>query len=151
MTYELSGAYNCTLDNKGRFRMPSELMKQLGEKAGRKFVINRALDECLTLYPLDVWEAEKVKVRANVDAFNPAHRRFERIYIQAAEEVELDGQDRFLVQKRFVDFAKLDKELVLATNYDRIELWDKAVYDGMMNINADDLSSLAFAVMGTKS
>jgi MraZ protein len=150
MTYELSGAYTCTLDNKGRLRMPSELLRQFGEQAGRKFIVNRALDNSLVLYPMDVWAEEKAKIRAKIDPFNAAHRRFEMIYVQGAEEVEMDGQDRLLLQKRFVEFAKLEKELVLATQYDKVQIWDKAAYDAIFNISADELSNLAFEVMGNK-
>ena len=150
MAYDLKGTHTCTLDNKGRFRVPSELLKQFGETPERTFVINRALDNCLMIYPLDIWTVEKENIRAKIDPYNAAHRKFEMIYVQGAEEVEMDGQDRLLLQKRFSEFAKLEKEIVLVTQYDRIQIWDKTAYDAIFNIDADELSDLAFEVMGSK-
>jgi MraZ protein len=127
------------------------MMKQLGEQGGRKYVINRGLDECLVIYPLDIWEIEKAEVKSKIDPFNPKHRKFEMIFIYGAEEIELDGQDRILLQKRYTEFAKFDKDLVLLGKNDRIELWNRASYDALFTIDTDDYSDLGYSVLGGKS
>ena len=56
---QLLGEYDCKLDAKGRVRMPSPLLKQLGEHEENDpyvFVVNRGIEECLTLYPKEVWD-----------------------------------------------------------------------------------------------
>ncbi len=151
MAYDLTNNFPCTLDNKGRFRIPTELLKQLGEGVGRQFKINRSLDNCLVIYPLDVWEIEKKEVLSKIDKYNPKHRQFEQIFVRGTEDIELDGQDRMSIPRRLIDFAKLEKDLVLSTNIDRIEIWDKVAYDAIFNISPEDYSSLAFEVVGKKT
>jgi len=50
---QLLGEYDCKIDAKGRLRMPSALLKQLGELESYKFVVNRGFEKCLMLYPED--------------------------------------------------------------------------------------------------
>jgi MraZ protein len=130
--------------------MPTDLMKQFGENPVRKLKINRALDNCLVIYPAEVWEEEKKEVLSKIDKFNPKHRLLEQVFVRGTEEVALDAQDRILIPRRLIEFAKLDRDIILATNYDRIEIWDKAAYDAIFNISPEDLSQLAFEVLGKK-
>jgi MraZ protein len=43
----LTGEYDCKLDAKGRIRIPSALVKQLGGKENLKFTINRGYEKHL--------------------------------------------------------------------------------------------------------
>ena len=54
----LLGEYDCKMDEKGRFLMPSGLRKQLPENEREHFVIGRGLDKCLVIYPEKVWDKE---------------------------------------------------------------------------------------------
>ena len=63
---QLLGEYECKLDAKGRLRVPSGLISQLGEGEKQKFVVNRGFEKCLVLYPLPLWR----KISAEIDALN---------------------------------------------------------------------------------
>ena len=64
--YDLLGEYEVSLDAKGRFRLPSGLLKNLGDRDTLKFVVNRGIGGCLTLYPKPVWNF----IKRDVDALS---------------------------------------------------------------------------------
>jgi MraZ protein len=53
-----------------------------------------------------------------------------------------------LIPKDLIDFAKIDKDLVLSSAVNIIEIWDKELYEKAINDAADDFSDLAEEVMG---
>ena len=57
------GEYNHTIDAKGRLIIPSKFRELLGEE----FVLTKGLDGCLSIYPMDEWEAFEMKLRALPD------------------------------------------------------------------------------------
>ena len=43
------------IDDRGRFLLPTDIFREVNEKAGGNYVVNRSTDKCLTLYPMHVW------------------------------------------------------------------------------------------------
>jgi MraZ protein len=62
--------------------------------------------------------------------------------------VTLDSADRVLVTKRLLEYAGIDKEIILSAYNDRIEMWAKDQYDQMLDDEPDDFSDLAEDVLG---
>jgi len=52
--FENIGEFDCKLDAKGRFRIPTGLLSKYDE--GMEFVVNRGFEKCLNLYPRPVWD-----------------------------------------------------------------------------------------------
>ncbi|RZJ82957.1 MAG: division/cell wall cluster transcriptional repressor MraZ, partial [Chryseobacterium sp.] len=50
-----------------------------------------------------------------------------------------------------VEYAGIDAELVLACQLDKIEVWDKKVYDGLFDDVPENFAALAEEVMGNKN
>ena len=142
----LIGEYDCKLDAKGRFLMPAGLRKQLPEDQQNEFVINRGLDQCLTLYPIPVWEEELKRLQAR-NQYVKKNRAFLRMFLNGATKVPLDGNGRALVPKRLMEHAKLDKEIILVAQIDKVEIWDKAAYEKWMEEPEFDFEELAEEVM----
>ena len=65
-----------------------------------------------------------------------------------ATEIAPDASDRILLPKRLVEYAGIEKEVVLSAVNDRVEIWSKERYDQMLNDEPDDFSDLAEEVMG---
>ncbi|MTB51297.1 division/cell wall cluster transcriptional repressor MraZ [Lewinella sp. W8] len=145
--YDLLGEYEVTLDAKGRFRIPSGLLKNLGDRDTLKFVVNRGLGNCLALYPKPVWD----EIKQEVDALNKNNQqnlRYVRAFYRGATEVVPDSADRLLLPKRLVSWAKMEKNLVMTAMNDRIEIWAEAEYDLYLEQEPDDLAALAEEVLG---
>lgn len=127
--------------------MPSGLISQLGEGQALTFVINRGFEKCLMLYPEAVWE--KITTEINqLNQYNKKNRDFVRYFYRGAQKVELDSADRILISKRLLDYAEIDKDVVLSAYNDRIEIWSLEKYEAMLNEEPMDFSDLAEDVLG---
>ena len=60
---DVLGEYQATLDSKGRFLLPAAFKKQLSEGESSRFVFNRGLDNCVTLFTISNWENFAAKIR----------------------------------------------------------------------------------------
>ena len=140
------GEYEVTLDTKGRFLLPAAFKKQL-EEGAFQFVINRGIEKCLTLYPLKSWEPIVAKM-SKLNDFDPKVREFRRVFLNGATQIELDSAGRLLLTKNLAEYAGLEKDIVLLSVGNKIEIWDKNKYKALFeNISPEDFSKLANDVM----
>ncbi|MCP3930035.1 MAG: division/cell wall cluster transcriptional repressor MraZ [Bacteroidetes bacterium] len=144
---QLLGEYECKVDSKGRMRMPSGLMEQFGEEESPAFVINRGFENCLVLYPNEVWKQISDELN-QLNQYNQKNREFVRYFYRGAQKLTMDGADRILVNKRLLGYAEIEKVVILTAVNDRIEMWSKAKYDHILENEPDDFSTLAEEVLG---
>ena len=144
---QLLGEYECSIDAKGRMRLPSQLIKQLGEQESYQFVINRGFEKNLMLYPKSVWDGITQQVN-ELNPYDKQNRDFLRYFYRGATEVEMDNQDRILINKKLMEYAGMDKEMIIFAYNDRMELWAASEYDNFMNSEPGDFSGLAQQVLG---
>ena len=142
------GEYNHTIDAKGRLIIPARFRELLGEE----FILTKGLDGCLSIYPMDAWEAFETKLRA-LPLTNKNARTFTRFFVAGATNCELDKQGRILVPQTLREFAGLEKEVVLTGNLDRIEIWSKEKWnennsldDVAMDEIAEQMTDLGFGI-----
>lgn len=143
----LIGEYVCKLDAKGRFILPSALKKQVPGEAADGFVINRGFEKCLVLYPLPVWHQISSEI-SKLNLYVKKNRDFVRYFQRGATELATDNSNRLLLPKNLIGYAGITKEIVLFAYSDRIEVWDKETYNGLLTDEPDDFASLAEDVMG---
>ena len=130
------GEYNHTIDAKGRLIIPARFRELLGEE----FILTKGLDGCLSIYPLDEWNAFETKLRA-LPLTNKNARTFTRFFVAGATNCELDKQGRILVPQSLREFAGLENEVVLTGNLDRIEIWSKEKWSE--NCDYGDMDNIA--------
>ena len=118
------GEYTYTIDDKKRLAVPAKFRQQLGRKA----VITRGLDNCLFLYPLKEW-AKLAKKLSQLPLAQADARGFGRIMLAGAMEVNLDGLGRILIPDYLKKYANLQRKVVLAGLYNRVELWDARIWN----------------------
>lgn len=140
------GEYDSTVDTKGRFLLPAGLKKQLPDLE-TSFVINRGFEKCLTLYPSQSWKPI-FKDISNLNDFDPKVREFRRYFLNGAQQVELDNAGRLLLPKNLMDHASLNKDIVLVSAVNKIEIWDKNKYQQFFeSFSPEAFSNLANEVM----
>lgn len=140
------GEYECKVDAKGRLRLPTQLIRQMGGEGVYTFVISRGFDQCLMLHEKPVWD-KIVKDLEGLSVYNKKERQFMRAFFGGASIINLDSADRILLSKRQLDFAGIDKDALLTPLKDRIEIWSPERYDSMLEEQPEDLSQLAEEVM----
>lgn len=143
------GEYEVTLDAKGRFKLPSALVKQLPQAAGGRFVVNRGFEQCLVLYPFNEWEKVSAKVN-RLNRFVKKNREFIRYFFRGATEVALDSAERLNMPNHLLGYAGVGKDMLLAANNNVIEIWNRERYEGLMAIDSDGFAGLAEEVMGDR-
>ena len=82
-----------------------------------------------------------------MNLFTIKNRAFVRKFQNGATKLDMDGNGRVLLPKDLQEFAGISKEVVLFAYADRIEIWDKAKYDEVMNEEMGDFATLAEEVM----
>src|ERR1035438_5614483 len=141
------GEYEATLDSKGRFLLPAGFKKQLPEGGDASFVINRGFEKCLSLYPMKSWEPIFGEI-SKLNDFDPKVREFRRYFLNGATLMELDTAGRLLVPQNLAAYAGLEKDIVLASAVDKIEIWDKNKYQQFFeSYSPEAYSKLANEVM----
>ncbi|RPD47545.1 MULTISPECIES: division/cell wall cluster transcriptional repressor MraZ [Chitinophagaceae] len=141
------GEFEATLDSKGRFLLPAGFKRQLAESENTRFVVNRGFEKCLSLYTMESWEPLFARIKTLND-FDPKVREFRRFFLNGATIVEPDSAGRLLLPPNLKEYAGLEKDIVLASAVDKIEIWAKDKYQQFFdNYSADDFSSLASSVM----
>ena len=70
-------------------------------------------------------------------------------FLNGATEVEIDSAGRLLLPPNLREYAGLEKDVVLTSGVDKIEIWSKASYQEFFdNYSPTQFSSLAQKVMG---
>ncbi len=141
--------YECKIDDKGRLKLPSPLMKHLEKIAESGLVVKRSVFEtCLEVYPMQPWE--KLMNRINgLNRFIKKNADFIRKFTAGVKMVEVDKADRILIPKDLKIFAGLDKEIVISGVGEFFEIWDKEAYEANISTHSDDFSALTEEVMGS--
>jgi MraZ protein len=144
------GEYESTIDAKGRFLLPSGFKKQLPEQENYLFVINRGFEKCLTLYPIHSWEPIFKEI-SQLNDFDPKVREFRRYFLNGAIQLELDSAGRVLLPKNLMEHASLEKDIVLVSAINKIEIWDRNKYQQFFeSFSPEAFSNLADEVMNKK-
>ncbi len=114
------GEYQHSIDPKKRLAVPSRFRVELKNKV----VVTRGLDKCLFIYPIKVWE-ELANKLGTMPVGESATRSFIRLQLAGAVDVEVDKQGRILIPDYLKDYAGLEKNVVIAGIYNRLEIWDE--------------------------
>ena len=135
-----TGTINAKLDAKGRVFFPAAFRKQMAEGEG-EFVLRRDIYQpCLVIYPTFVWENEVEILRRRLNRWNRQEAMIFRQFLADAESMTLDSSGRFLLSKRLLKIAEIDKELVFVGMDDRIEIWSKEKMDEPF-VSAEDFGN----------
>lgn len=117
------GEYQATIDEKGRVSVPVKFRQALKSK----IVVTRGLDNSLFLYGLDEWKklAEKL---ASLPISTANTRAFSRLMLAGAMDCEIDKQGRIIIPGYLKTFAKINKKVIVAGLYNRIEIWSDELW-----------------------
>lgn len=145
------GDYPCKIDAKGRLSLPAAFKKQLqkeGSEQADHFVVKRDIfEKCLVLYPIQEWSRQTELIRASLNPYNKAHNRFLRELYRGMVECSLDNNNRLLIPKRLLDYAEIEKEVVLAGMTGKIEIWADKHYS-TIEPGSEEFAALAEDILG---
>ena len=138
----LIGTYECKADVKGRIMLPTALKKQLQKIINDGFIIKRSVfNQCLEIHPMSEWNLVVSQVN-QLNRFVKKNNDFIRSYMSGLKLVDIDKSGRLLIPKDLFVYAEIDKEIVLSSSVNMIELWDKKKYEKSVAKTLQNFSNL---------
>lgn len=93
------------------------------------------------------WTSESEKIN-QLNRFKKKNVDFIRKFMAGVRKVELDNTGRILIPRDLIKYSGIEKEIVLASVVNKIEIWNKAEYEKAVDYDADEFVDLAEEVMG---
>ena len=141
------GQFKYSVDSKERIHIPAKLRKHLSAEANETFVMTQGTALCIDLYPLDQWQKFEEKL-LQLNPFQPNEAKFIRMILQHASEDSFDSQSRIRIPQKLLEYAKIEKEVIILGALKKIEVWNPKVYEDDLNSSTETYEEIAAKVMG---
>ena len=132
------GRYEHTIDSKGRLAIPARYRGRL--EGG--LVITQGYDDCLWIFPRDVFQTRAEKLR-DIPEGQADARTFERLVFINAVDGEMDSQGRVVIPIYLRDYGRLQNDVVVAGVNTRLEVWNAARFQEILRKLAEQASVIA--------
>lgn len=132
------GEYHHNLDEKNRIVIPTKYRELLGNE----FIITRGIEKCLYIYSSDEWN-NLVNKLDELPFTKKDARTFIRSFFSGANNCTFDKTGRIVISEILKDYASLKKECAIIGVNNRLEVWDKQLFDNFLNINNEKLEDIA--------
>lgn len=140
------GQHTYSIDSKGRISIPAKLRKQIPPEANDTIVMTRGLSKCIALYPLDEWKRIEENL-LKLNEFQPDEVRFIRMITQYATEDVMDSQSRILIPPLLIEYAQIEKEVLIIGALRTIEVWNPKIYEDYQKQSQLTYEEIAAKVM----
>ncbi len=132
----LSGTYPAKLPVNHRTSLPAPLRRELGEN----IVIAKWYEECLVLVAKSSWNALLKRITGEEKLITAPVRGSEHFIFSLAYEIVPDEQGRIVVPERLIEYAGLGEDVYFLGIGDRVEIWNKEVWDEKEKVIAKEAS-----------
>ncbi|MBI2843944.1 MAG: division/cell wall cluster transcriptional repressor MraZ [Armatimonadetes bacterium] len=133
-----SGAYEHSIDSKGRTVIPAKFRTKLGER----FILTRGLNGCLWGFSQAVWPdvQEKLVPKSFLDQRGIT---LERYFLGSAVECAPDRQGRVAIPSHLLEHAGIESEsdIWIIGLSDKIEVWSKSRWEEFNDSLTDEVLS----------
>jgi MraZ protein len=141
MTF-FTSEYSCKVDAKGRLVLPARIKAQLPAEDSQELAVRRGFEPCLIIYPMVEFKKVFSKI-SSLNEFQQENRALQRNFLSGVVMVELDGNGRMLIPKPLMQYAQVDKDVLLVGTGTKVELWSPSLYEKHLIKDPGELSKLA--------
>ena len=139
------GQFIHTVDQKGRFSIPSRFRSQLADQYDTEelqlTIFKEGKDKLLHLVPRSEWDLMLEKI-GRAPGFKKQINDFRRLYVSGATECIPDKQGRVAISSTQREWAGVEKEVVVVgSGLKRLEVWDRGAWDRFCARTEDDVFS----------
>lgn len=120
------GNMEAKADAKGRVFVPAGFRRQLQAGTEERLIMRKdVFQDCLVLYPEEVWNEELNELRQRLNKWNATHQLIFRQFVSDVELVTIDGNGRILIPKRYMQIAGIRSDVRFIGVDNKIEIWAK--------------------------
>lgn len=128
-----------TVDAKGRLALPAPLRRALSDVDEQQLVLTFARGAIWGWRPND-FEQRVERPLTEVDPFADDVLDFTHALVAPAQDAEIDAQGRIRIPQPLRDLAEIDREVVINSLLDRIEIWDRQTWEERFRASLDRAS-----------
>lgn len=121
----LIGSYLSILGEKRRTAIPKKFLEELG----KELVLAKWYEDCLVLVSKNFWNGLLDRLTGGSKVASLGVRDIERFILGSAFDIEPDEQGRIVVPEVLANFANLGNELIFIGLGDRVEVWNREVWE----------------------
>ena len=141
----LRGNATATMDDKGRFKLPSHYRAYIEETWGSDFYVTSFEGESVQIYPLPVWQEIEERL-AKLPSQNSSKKKFVDRTSYYGQQMSLDKSGRILIPSLLRESAKMTGEIAVLGNYTFLDVWNHERFLARLNdqtVTADDKETLS--------
>ncbi|MCB9812811.1 MAG: division/cell wall cluster transcriptional repressor MraZ [Pseudomonadales bacterium] len=116
------GKFYHSLEEKGRISLPKKFRRE-----SKSWIVSRGLDGGLFIFKEEDFEKEIAKFESRTFT-KKNNRDFIRLMTNEAQAVQPDKNGRVQLPEYLINFAGLNKSIVIVGSLSRIEVWDRDIY-----------------------
>jgi MraZ protein len=131
----LRGNATATIDDKGRFKLPSQFRAYIEETWGSDFYVTSFEGESVQIYPLPVWQEIEERL-AKLPSQNPTRKKFIDRTSYFGQLTALDKSGRVLIPALLRDSAKMTGEVAVLGNLTFLDIWNHQRFLARLNEQA---------------
>jgi len=128
------GTYLVSVTSGKRTSIPSVFRQKLGKSV----ILAKWYENCLVLVGTDSWNALLERLTGGIKMIIEPIRQTEHFIFASAYEVEVDEQGRVVLPDRLVSYATLGEQVYFLGVGDRVEIWNKEIWDEKEKIIASE-------------
>jgi MraZ protein len=130
------GTYLVSVTSGKRTSIPSVFRQKLGKSV----ILAKWYENCLVLVGTDSWNALLERLTGGIKMIIEPIRQTEHFIFASAYEVEVDEQGRVVLPDRLVSYAMLGEQVYFLGVGDRVEIWNKEIWDEKEKLVANEAS-----------
>jgi MraZ protein len=119
------GHFEYSLDAKNRLTVPAKFRASFSEGL---VLARHWLDPCIAVFTPDGFEQFTDSFIGDMHPLSPERNRLSRFFAAGSSDVELDSAGRVTLGAQFLEYAGIDREVVIVGNVTQLEIWDRARY-----------------------
>lgn len=118
------GNIDAKADAKGRIFVPASFRKILQKTKDERLILRKDIfQDCLVLYPENVWNEELTLLRSRLNKWDEEQQQLFRQFVLETEILEMDANGRILIPKRYMQAAGISSEVRFVGMDHTIEIW----------------------------
>jgi MraZ protein len=126
------GTFEHALDAKHRLTVPSKFRAALagGVVLAASPETTSAAPRSMAIWTPDEYETYTSAALAGLSPISPEARDLKRFFFNYSHDTELDSAHRVMIPPSLIDYAGLDREVVVVGSGECLEVFDRARYAG---------------------